>query len=222
MDSVVFLNDVAKSYPPNRRALTHVQLSVQEGAFMAVLGGPGSGKTTLMRLVCGLTPPSGGSVTVLGRDLALMGEKQRADFWNAHMGIVLREPVFLEGLTVAENAALSLIAGGADIRSAVLKAKGLLKSFGLEKRAESPVGALSPLDRHMVQLARAAVCGPEVLLLDEPGASLDGREKDRLMENLRALSCSGRCTVLCFTADRRLAERFRQTVLLQDGEIVKE
>lgn len=221
MDTIV-LQNLVKFYPPDRRALSTVNLSLKEGEFTAILGGPGSGKTTLMRILCGLTHPSSGSVSVLGKQLFDMGEKQRADFRNSHIGVVLRKDVFFEGLSVAENTALPLIAGGTDEKTAIGKAKEMLRAVGLEKRGASPVGALRTTDRHLVQLARALVRRPEILLLDEPGGDLHGKEKEKLFENIQILAGTGQCTMICFTAEGYLAERFNRIVHLQDGEIVKE
>ncbi len=222
MDKVLLLDELVKVYPPNRRAVSNVDAVFLKGESAAVLGGPGSGKTTLMRLACGLVQPSGGSVTVLGRQLAQMGEKQMAEFRNTHMGIVQREAVFLEGLTAAENTAIPLIAGGMGMQTAVQKAKELLQKVGLGKRINSSAGGLSMPERNMIQLARAAIRQPEILLLDELGGDLTEKEKEKLLELLRALSCAKQCTVIYFTSDRHLAERFNRIVTLRDGEIIEE
>jgi ABC-type lipoprotein export system ATPase subunit len=219
MKKALFLDDVVKSYPMGRRAVSNVHLTISEGEFTAIVGAPGSGKTTLMRLACGLTIPSSGYVFALEKELSRMGEKERAEFRNEHIGVVLREAVLLEGLTAAENAALPLIAGGMGRMEACSHARYLLKGLGLEKRANSLAGGLAKFERCMVTLARAAIRQPDVFLLDEPVADLSGKEKEGLFETIRAIANSNRCTTVCFTADHKFAANFDRVFLLQEGSI---
>jgi lipoprotein-releasing system ATP-binding protein len=202
--------------------LASADLTFARGELTAILGGAGSGKTTLIRLMSGMELPDGGTVTVMGQHLGRMSGIRRAAFRNAHMGVVLKNADVLEAFTAVENTALPLLAGGMDKRNAFRQAGDILNAFGLKKRMRERAGALRTYERRIVSLARACVVRPAVILLDEPESDLSEDEKEKFMDCLQVIANNGSCTVICATADNRFASMFKRIVQLGDGKIIEE
>lgn len=222
MENIVLLKDAVRFNPAGVRALEPVNLTVTEGEFTAVLGGPGSGKTTLIYLISGMEPPSSGTVTVLGKELDRMAEKQRAAFRNEHIGIVPKTAVFIEEFSAAENTALPLMARGMDKRNAVKQAGNILNAFGLKEHMKKRAGSLRPYERRMASLARAWAGKPSIILMDEPETELNEVEKEGLLKNLQVITHSGRCTIICATADETFASAFKRMLRIVEGTIIEE
>lgn len=222
MENMITFKDVVRLYPSSRRALSIAHLAVAEGEFTAILGSASSGKTTLIRLICGMELPDSGTVTVMGQETGRMADQQRAAFRNTHMGIVLKESAVMEEFSAAENTALPLMARGMDKMSALIKAKNFLKAFGLKEHMNDRAGGLTAYERRMVSLARASLGQPFIILLDEPEADLNGKEKEGLLESLQVIANSGCCTIVCATNDEIFASVFKRILHLRDGSFLEE
>ena len=183
-----------------REALKGVSLSVARGELAAVIGPNGAGKTTLLSILAGIQSPDGGSVSKAPREI----------------GWVPQQPALYGKLTVAEN--LDLFAHLEKVPDPADTVDRMLELSDLRDRADDQVGTLSGGNKQRVNIAIGLLAGPEVLLLDEPSAALDPRQRERLWEFIVRLAAEG-TTVIYATHNIQEADRYaRQLVLLADGE----
>jgi predicted ABC-type transport system involved in lysophospholipase L1 biosynthesis ATPase subunit len=203
-----------------RRAVNGVSLAAQKGECLTVSGPPGSGKSVLARLIAGMDRPSAGEIYVLGKPLHAMGAETAAAFRNQHIGLLARNPAFLDGLTVLENVAMPLVLCGETSARAQRKAGERLKELGLLHAAQARPAQLAPPERHKAAVARAMIAQPEVLLLDDFGAELN--EKDELAGILHAVCRFGGMTVLELTGAERGFICGGRRLLLEQGRIQEE
>ena len=222
MEKIVVLKDIVRFFPSGAQMLASADLTVARGELTAILGGTGSGKTTLIRLISGMELPDGGIVAVMGQELGRMSGIRRAAFRNAHIGVVLKNADVIEAFTAVENTALPLLAGGMGKRNALRQAGDILNAFGLKNRMRERAGALRTYERRIVSLARACAGRPAMILMDEPGSDLSEGEKEKIMNCLQVIANSGSCTVICTTADNRFASMFNRILHLVDGKIIEE
>jgi putative ABC transport system ATP-binding protein len=176
-------------------ALAEVSLSVPQGQFVAVVGGAGSGKSALLRVLAGLLRPVAGTVVVGGMNLGAASEQALGRYRRRVVGFVPQQPTLLRGLTAWENVALPLLAGrdgGGDLKARAVEA---LEAVGAGELASVRAEALSQAQVAQVALARALVHDPELILADEPAGMLDVRGAARAMECLRERHQQG-CTVI--------------------------
>jgi ABC-2 type transport system ATP-binding protein len=184
----------------DREALKGVSLSVARGELAAVIGPNGAGKTTLLSILAGIQPPDAGSVSKAPREI----------------GWVPQQPALYGKLTVAEN--LELFARLEKVPDTADTVDRMLELADLRDRADDQVGTLSGGNKQRVNIAIGLLARPEVLLLDEPSAALDPRQRERLWEFIVRLAAEG-TTVIYATHNIQEADRYaRQLVLLADGE----
>jgi putative ABC transport system ATP-binding protein len=200
------------------RALRGVNLSVQAGEFVGVVGPSGSGKSTLLHLLAGLEPPSGGEVRLMGSSLAGRTEGELARLRRRHIGLVFQTPNLLGALTAEENVALAALVAGAPRVEARRRASDLLDMLGLSGRANRLPDVLSGGERQRLAIARALANRPSVLLADEPTGALDSVGAAEVLELLHHLHADGQTMVLV-THDPTLAAAADRTVTLRDGLI---
>jgi len=200
-------------------ALKGIDLEVEEGAFLGVMGQSGSGKSTLLSILGGLCHPSAGAVTVDGIDLyALPGEKL-ADFRREYLGFVFQSFNLVPYLTAAENVMLPLTVKRMPSREKRARASEMLGRVGLGHRAGHLPNQLSGGERERVAIARALVNEPPLVLADEPTGSLDTVTAREIMELLKELNGEG-LTMVMATYDPENREYFDRTLVLRDGVIV--
>ncbi|HOC43531.1 MAG TPA: phosphonate ABC transporter ATP-binding protein [Thermoanaerobaculales bacterium] len=224
----VLLEGLGMVYPGGVRALAGVDLEVREGEFLAVLGLSGSGKSTLLRCINRLIDPSEGRVFIFGREVtALRGAELRALRRQVAM-------IFQQFNLVKRHSVLSNVLSGALGRSKLLpslalafpaaereRAVGCLERVGLADRAESRADALSGGQQQRVAIARALMQQPELILADEPVASLDPALRHSVMRHIEALNREEGLTVLCSLHDIDLVARYAtRLVALRDGRLV--
>jgi sulfonate transport system ATP-binding protein len=184
------LDRLSKTYADGTRALSEVSLTLREGEIVALIGGSGCGKTTLLRLVAGLDRASGGAIRL---------DAEPVDGPHPAVGVVFQEPRLLPWLTVAENVGFGL----ADLSEAERRGRveGALARVGLAEHARRWPRELSGGQQQRVAIARAFVARPRVLLLDEPFSALDALTRASLHDQLLALWAEHRPTVLLVTHD---------------------
>ena len=198
--------------------LNGVDLRVDAGETVGVVGPSGSGKSTLLMVVAGLERVTAGRVRVAGRDLAAMSEDALARFRRAEIGIVFQSFQLIPTMTALENVAVPLeLAGTA---GAFVRAEAELRALGLGRRLDHYPGQLSGCEQQRVALARAAIGRPRLLLADEPTGNLDGATGRAIVEQLFDLHRRHGCTLVLVTHDPALAARCRRTVELADGRVV--
>ncbi len=198
-------------------ALRGVDIAVEPGEFVAVMGPSGSGKSTLLHLLGGLDVPDCGTVTVDGRDLAGLSEPELALVRRRRIGFVLQFANLLPTLTAAENVGFPLMLDGR--RDASVLADAALERVGLAERRRHRPGQLSGGEQQRVAIARAVVTEPAVVLADEPTGSLDSLHGEDVLALLRSVADAGQAVVM-ITHEPRAAAYADRVVRLRDGGTV--
>lgn len=222
MTAAIELRAVSKVYGAGAaevHALRDVDLSVQAGELVAVMGPSGSGKSTLLTIAGSLEDPSEGEVLIDGVALAGMSRNDRARMRRRAIGYVFQDFNLLAGLTAAENVTLPLELDGLGAKAARVLGLEALGSLGLRDRASSFPDDLSGGERQRVAIARALVGERHVLLADEPTGALDSANGEAVMRLLRTASERGVAGIIV-THDAQLASWADRVVFLRDGRVV--
>lgn len=195
--------------------LRGLDLTVEPGESVAIVGQSGSGKSTLLSLMAGLDHPDTGSIQIAGRSIGELDEKALAAFRGETLGIVFQQFHLIPTLTALENVSLPLeIRGVADYRDRALHA---LKEVGLEHRAKHQPHQLSGGECQRIAIARAFVVRPKLLLADEPSGNLDDATGAKVMDLLFGMVERERMTMVLVTHDARLATRCHKVLHLRHG-----
>jgi putative ABC transport system ATP-binding protein len=212
------MRHVSKTYG-QVHALREVNLSVEPGAMVAVMGPSGSGKSTLLAIAGSLEPPTAGEVSIGGFSPSAMSCARRARLRRREIGYVFQDFNLLPGLTAAENAALPLELDGASPRKARLAGLRVLDELGLADRAQRYPDQLSGGERQRVAIARAMAGERRLLLADEPSGSLDSLNGEAIMRLIRK-ACSRGMAAVVVTHDAQLAAWADQVLFLRDGRLI--
>lgn len=199
--------------------LSAIDLTVNAGEAVAVLGPSGSGKSTLLGLLAGLDLPSDGEVSLLGQRLGELDEDQRAALRAGRVGFVFQSFQLLPGMTALENVALPLQIGRR--AGARAQAAALLEEVGLGQRLDHLPRQLSGGEQQRVALARAFAGDPQVLFADEPTGNLDPHTADHVFQALMQLVKATRVAMLIATHNMELANRMDRRVSLEDGQVIE-
>lgn len=203
-------------------ALSGFDFKIAKGEFVAIMGPSGSGKSTLLHLLGGLDKPTQGEVTLAGRRLSVMDDKQVTLVRRHNIGFVFQFFNLLPTLTAEENIALPLVIDGKDIRKYQQRIEALLALVGLTDRRNHKPDQLSGGEQQRVALARALVTEPAIVLTDEPTGNLDSRTGTVIM-NLLKRSCQELDQALIVvTHDARAATYADRVIFLRDGRLVQE
>jgi putative ABC transport system ATP-binding protein len=219
--SMLRMHQVSKVYgagPSEVRALSGVDLTVETGEMVAVMGPSGSGKSTLLTIAGSLEDPTGGEVTVGGEVLGGMSRAARARLRRRIVGFVFQDFNLLPGLTAAENTALPMELDGVPARRARVRAMAALDDLGLADRAERFPDQLSGGERQRVAIARAMAGQRRLLLADEPSGALDSVNGEAVMRLLHT-ACKRGMAAVVVTHDAQLASWADRVLFLRDGRI---
>ncbi len=215
---VIRAKGVWKVYPDGTQALKGVNLSVNRGEFVGVMGPSGSGKSTLLHLIGGLDKPSEGEVYLFRKALSPMGEDELAEFRKRKVAYVFQFYYLLEDFNVLEN--LLLIAQLLGIKDAKDKALELLEFLRLSHRLNHKPYQLSGGEQQRVAIARALISEPAVILADEPTGNIDWEEGRKIFELFRKLNEEKGITFVVATHNPDLKPFFHRIVNLKDGQVV--
>lgn len=213
--------DVGKTYNSSStqvEALTNVSLSFGRGEFAIIKGPSGSGKTTLLSILGCLLTPTSGSVTVLGGAIAGLSKKELRILRLNRIGFVFQNFNLLEALTIEENVAIAGRLRGAPAPRVSEDSKRLLERVGLEKRLGFLPRDLSQGEKQRVAIARAFVNDPDIILADEPTASLDSKTGRAIITMICELATDK--AVIVATHDERITQMADKVILLEDGRVV--
>jgi putative ABC transport system ATP-binding protein len=216
--AVLDIRGLTKRYPGGVDALRGVDLVVEEGELLAVVGPSGSGKSTLLHIMGTLDRPSAGNVRVAGHDVATLSDGRLAALRARHVGFVFQQFFLLEGMTAVENVAQGLLYAGVPSRARRARAEEQLCRVGLGHRLGHRPTQLSGGERQRVAIARALVGRPSIVFADEPTGNLDSRSGAQLVALLHELNGEG-TTIIVITHDRELAAALPRRVHIRDGAI---
>jgi lipoprotein-releasing system ATP-binding protein len=197
--------------------LSGVNLQLNPGETVAVVGASGSGKSTLLHLLGGLDTPSTGDVTLMGRDFSSLGEVARGDWRNQHLGFVYQFHHLLAEFSALENVAMPLLIRRMERGAALVKAGEILTAVGLGHRVEHRPGELSGGERQRAAIARALVSDPSCLLADEPTGNLDSHTASVVFGLLIDRVREQQASLIVVTHDQRLAAQADRVLHLNDG-----
>lgn len=218
---MIEIRNIKKSFG-NLEVLKGIDLDIERGKIVSIVGASGAGKTTLLQIMGTLDKPDCGSVIIDGVDVAKLSDAKRSAFRNKHMGFVFQFHQLLPEFTALENVMMPALIGGTSRREAKKRAEELLAFMGLSDRASHKPNELSGGEKQRVAVARALINKPDVVFADEPSGSLDTHNKEELHRLFFDLRDQMGQTFVIVTHDEQLADLADQKISMQDGRIMKE
>ncbi len=213
--------DLAKDYREGSGEALHVlsgiNLSLNAGETIAIIGASGSGKSTLLNLLGGLDKPTSGQVLINEQDLIAMNEKNRCHARNQHLGFIYQFHHLLPEFTALENVAMPHLISAADKNESRDRAAALLEEVGLSDRSDHKPGELSGGERQRAAIARALINNPDCILADEPTGNLDRKNADMALELIMQLNRKHGTALIMVTHDLHIAEQMDTVYVLEDG-----
>ncbi|EGP66206.1 putative bacteriocin ABC transporter [Streptococcus sp. oral taxon 056 str. F0418] len=221
MKKLIDLQNINKSYrngDQELQVLKDINLEVQEGEFLAIMGPSGSGKSTLMNIIGMLDRPSSGTYHLDGTEVAQLGEKKAAKIRNKQIGFVFQQFFLLSKLNALQNVELPLIYAGVAQAKRKKLAEQYLEKVELETRMHHLPSELSGGQKQRVAIARALVNRPSIILADEPTGALDTKTGEQIMDLLTELNNEGK-TIIMVTHEPEIAAYAKRQIVIRDGVI---
>ncbi|MED9853211.1 MAG: ABC transporter ATP-binding protein [Succiniclasticum sp.] len=221
MADVIVLQDIVKQFIMGDtvlRALDHVNFSVAEGDFVAIMGPSGSGKSTMMNILGCLDRPTSGKYFLAGREVAGLRDDELAKIRNAKIGFVFQNFNLLPRMTALENVALPLVYAGVAEEERMERARIALESVGLGDRLEHKPAELSGGQRQRVAIARALVNNPAIIMADEPTGNMDTKSSYEIMDIFKELNAKGK-TLLLITHEPDIGQQSKRILVMRDGRL---
>ena len=217
---MIEVRNIRKSFG-SLEVLKGIDLDIEKGKIVSIVGPSGAGKTTLLQIMGTLDKPNQGSVIIDGTNVMKLSDAKRSAFRNKHMGFVFQFHQLLPEFTALENIMMPALIGGASKREARKRAEELLAFMGLSDRASHKPNELSGGEKQRVAVARALVNKPDVVFADEPSGSLDTQNKQELHRLFFDLRDQMGQTFVIVTHDEQLADLADRKICMQDGQIVE-
>ena len=221
MEHLIKVTDLCKVYNPGEnevRALDHINLKIDRGEFVAIIGQSGSGKSTFMNMLGCLDTPTSGTYFLNGTDVSTMTDNELSAVRNREIGFIFQGFNLIANLTAEENVELPLIYRGIDKKTRRQLAREALEMVGLSHGMNHKPSEMSGGQQQRVAIARAIAAKPPVILADEPTGNLDSASSKEILSILKDLHKGGR-TVILITHDDGIAARAKRVVRIMDGKI---
>jgi putative ABC transport system ATP-binding protein len=219
---MIRLEEITKSYPIGRDkidVLKSIDLTIEKGEFVAIMGPSGSGKSTLMNIIGCLDKPTTGRYFLDNEDVSQYKDEELAKVRNESLGFVFQQFQLLPKLNAAKNVELPMVYSGIAKKDRLFRAKAALAKVGLADRMEHLPNELSGGQKQRVAIARAIVNEPKIILADEPTGALDTKTSVSIMEEFSRLNKEG-TTVVIVTHEPDIAQYANRTIFVRDGTIV--
>ena len=204
------------------KALDGVNLTIEQGEFVAIVGRSGSGKTTMLDCMGLLMRPTSGAVVVDGTDASTLNDRQRAELRSQHIGFIFQEFNLLPTMSAMENILLPLRYSGGNRKAARIRAEAFLEEVGLAKRAHHRPTQMSGGEQQRVAIARSLINEPTLVLGDEPMGEVDTDTANALLGFMRRINAERRVSFVIVTHDLDLAARTERVIRLRDGHVVSD
>ena len=222
--ALVEIRDVHKSFQRDAQRIdvfTGIDLDVEPGSFLALMGPSGSGKSTLLNLIAGLDRPTSGTVRVAGAEVSAMKPGALAPWRSRHLGFVFQQLNLLPVLTAAQNVELPLLLTRLSKKDRAERVRIALGVVGLEDRMEHYPRQLSGGQEQRTAIARAIVADPTLVLLDEPTGQLDARSSAEVLALLQRLNAEFGKTIIIVTHDAHAADKAKTVLHLEKGDLIE-
>ena len=217
---MINVKDIHKSFG-SLEVLKGVDLEIQKGEIVSIIGKSGAGKTTLLQIIGTLDKANSGKVEINGVDVSRLSEKELAEFRNKHIGFIFQFHQLLPEFNALENVMMPAMIGRMDWKEAEKRATELLTDLGLGERLTHKPNELSGGEKQRVAAARALMMKPDVILADEPSGSLDEENKRELHRLLKQMQEQYNQTIVIVTHDKELAEISNRVIEMRDGLMFK-
>jgi len=222
--SVLIANNLTKVYGENKgnystKALDGVDLHIEAGEFIAIMGPSGSGKSTLVSILSGITTPTSGSVEICGNRIDKMNQYDMALFRRRKLGFVFQEFNLLDNLTLKENVMLPMVLDKKDSKYMNEKSMEIMKLFGIDQIADKHPYHISGGQQQRVAVSRALVNDPVILFADEPTGNLDSKSANAVMTCFEKINKDNNVTALIVTHDVFAASFCKKVIFIKDGKI---
>jgi putative ABC transport system ATP-binding protein len=219
--SFIKMGNLVKNYDNGTiKALNGVDLEINKGNFISIIGPSGSGKSTLLNMIGALDNPSSGEITIDGVNLST--DRDLSEFRSKKIGFVFQLHNLIPNLSVFENVQIPLIGTGISEKEMEKRAFDLLKSVGLEDKLNQRPNKLSGGQRQRVAIARALVNNPSIILADEPTGSLDSKTGDVILDLLKKIHEENNVTLIIVTHEAYVANMADRTIKIKDGKITED
>lgn len=222
--AIIDLKHIAKEYRSDAivtPALTDINLSIDTGEFVAIMGASGSGKTTLLNIIGCMDIPTTGTYLFDGMDLSLSRERQLSSIRGKRIAFVFQHFALIDDYTAFENVEVPLIKQNYAKAERKKKVLAALKAVGISELARKRPVHISGGQKQRVAIARAMACGADIILADEPTGALDSKTGKEIMQLFSDLNIAGK-TIILITHDRQIASYAKRLITIQDGRILKD
>lgn len=219
MDLIIKIRNIIRDFPLGNeivKVLKGIDLDIERGEYVALMGPSGSGKSTLMNLLGCLDTPTSGSYELNGKDVSNMSDDELAEIRNKEIGFVFQTFNLLPRTTALDNVALPMVYAGASKSERKVRAEKVLADVGLADRMDHKPNQLSGGQRQRVAVGRALVNHPSIILADEPTGNLDSKTSEEIMNLFNDIHKAGN-TVIVVTHEEEIAKRAHRIIRLRDG-----
>lgn len=219
---ILYTESLSKHYGKGEslvKALDDVNLEINEGEFVAIIGKSGSGKSTLLHMLGGLDIPTSGKVYIDNKNIFTLKEEELAVFRRRKIGFIFQSYNLIPSLNVWENVVLPIGLDGRTVDENFIR--DLLKSLGLENKHDVLPNTLSGGQQQRVAIARALATRPAIILADEPTGNLDSKTSDEVMSILKSMSKKYSQTLVMITHDDSIAQMADRVIFIEDGKVSK-